>query len=45
MHIEVRYLIIQKQLNRFKIISMVIEGNLKIADAAKSLYTRGDGLE
>jgi len=27
----------QKQLNRFKVISMVIEGNLKIADAAKSL--------
>ena len=34
---EVHYLLNQKQLNRFKVISMVIEGDLKIANAAKSL--------
>ena len=34
---EVRYLLNQEQLNRYKVISMVIEGELKIADAAVSL--------
>lgn len=34
---EVHYLMSQKQLNRYKVISMVIEGHLKIADAAKVL--------
>ena len=37
MNIDLRFLMSKKQLNRFKIISMVIEGNLKIVDAAKSL--------
>lgn len=34
---EVHYLMSQKQLNRYKIISSVIDGNLTIGDAAKSL--------
>lgn len=34
---EVHYLMNQKQLNRFRVISMVIEGKLKIVEAAESL--------
>lgn len=37
MNNEVIYLLSQKQLNRYNVISMVIDGHLKVADAAKSL--------
>jgi transposase len=37
MNNEVRYLMSQKQLNRFSVISKVIDGHMTIADAANSL--------
>jgi len=41
MNDEVRYLMTQKQLNRYKVISMAIEGKITIREAAESLGLSG----